>query len=97
MALQYNTCNGLAGPGSAVSVGAHSAIISQYKHAMFPPESDEKPSRGPTHSYSPGHVLKFHVIYIWQSNTTHAMASQALVARRRHAVTVGAHSAISVK
>ena len=79
MSIQYHTRNGRSGPGGAVSVGAHSAIILEYKRTMLSPESDEKPLRGARAFLQPRERAQT-TYYVCQSNATHDMAAQALVA-----------------
>jgi hypothetical protein len=78
MPIQYHTRNCRSGPGGAMSVGAHSAIILEYKRTMLSPEP--KNLRGAQAPLQPRARAQI-PCYVCQSNTTHAMAARALVAR----------------
>ena len=79
----------------AVSVGAHSAIIFEYKGTRLSPESKEKPLRGAQALLQPRARAEI-PSHVCQSQPTHAMAAQALVARRgvRPGAVSAGHSAI---
>jgi hypothetical protein len=45
-------------------VGAHPAIILEYKRTMLSPEPDEKHLREPKHFYNQGHAPELNVMYV---------------------------------